>query len=175
MLLRSTLIYAPAIVLTRISALPAADILRLHNVPRQIYGQAHSLSAARFLTPMGHAATSVVLRDAEGTTICDPSTVSAAKDVRRKLRKLAAQGDVRFYLAQSRSERSELVEAMLAFRRARFGDLGRQEFLDDPSIEAFYCQLAKVENSPVALFGLKVNDGVVGLIYGLLHQGSSPC
>lgn len=147
--------------------LPPADIVRLRNVPRAANGRAHPLSAARFLKPMGHCATVLSLDDGY-----DVGAAGVARDGRRKLRKLAVFGQVEFFEARDAESRAELVEAMVAFRRARFAEMGRSDYLQRPGVEAFYRGLAADPEGIVRLMGLKVGGEVVAVIYGLLHKGT---
>lgn len=154
-----------------VAALPKADTLVLTNVPRQLYGRSQVLSDAGFLRPMGHGATVLQLRDAAGAVLVRPDEMSAARDVRRKLRKLAAEGEVTLQLAETQAETDELLEAMVRFRAARFAELGRGDKLDEPGIEQFYRRLATDGKGLVRLYGLRVGGEIVAIVYGFSHRG----
>jgi CelD/BcsL family acetyltransferase involved in cellulose biosynthesis len=155
-----------------VAALPRADVLRLRNVPPPGYGARHALSEAGFLAPMGHAATVLRLRDAEGEAV-DPEAMSVARDVRRKARKLSALGELRLDIPQTPADVDRLMDALVAFRLERFAELGRGDILARPDVEAFYRRLADPRGGrPVArLFGLSVGGETVAVVYGLEHKG----
>lgn len=145
------------------AALPPADVLRLINVPAPLYGERHALSAARFLTPMGHSASVLPL---DGLALGE---LSVTRDVRRKQKKLAALGEVRFFEATSDAEIGELVDALVRFRHDRFAQMGRRDRLDDPGVAAFYRRLATERQARA--YGLSVGGEIVAVVYGLVHQG----
>jgi CelD/BcsL family acetyltransferase involved in cellulose biosynthesis len=150
------------------AALPAADILRLVKVPDgSLYGQTHGLEHAGFLAPMGLAATTLPLLE-DGRPI-DPTTFGAAKDVRRKQKKLAALGPVDFALAITAAEKTELFEALLRFRNERFVKLGRRDKLNERGVPAFYRQL--LEQGTAEIYGLRVAGEIVAVVYGFAHTG----
>ncbi len=149
------------------TALPPADILHLINVPGAMFTRSHGLEHAGFLTPMGHASTVLPLV-AEGKPI-DPASFSAAKDVRRKLKKLAALGPVSFTLAETPLEKSALFDALVRFRDERFGKLGRADKLSEPGVSAFYRQL--LDQGTAQIFGLSVGGEVIAVVYGFVHEG----
>jgi CelD/BcsL family acetyltransferase involved in cellulose biosynthesis len=145
------------------AALPPADVLRLINVPAGLYGETHALSAARFLKPMGHSASVLPLA---GLALAD---LSVARDVRRKHKKLAALGEVRFFEATGDAEIGELMDALVRFRHDRFAQMGRRDKLDDPGVAAFYRRLA---TERVARgYGISVGGEIVAVVYGLAHNG----
>ena len=155
-----------------IAALPPADIVRLRNVPLVPFGSSHVLSKAPFLKPMGHASTTLRLRDAAGAVVVAPDQMSVARDVRRKERKLAAIGPLSFIEATTGEEVDALLAAMVRFRRARFEILDRADKLTEPAVEDFYRALAVASDKPPArLFGLRVGDEVVAVVYGFSHDG----
>ena len=145
------------------AALPPSDLLRLINVPPELYGERHALSNAGFLAPMGHDATVLPL---EGLALGE---LSVSRDVRRKHKKLAALGEVRFFEASSEDEVEELMAALVRFRRDRFAQMGRRDRLEDPGVAAFYRRLASEQQARV--YGLSVGGEVVAVVYGLAHRG----
>lgn len=145
-----------------LGALPAADVARLRNVPLDYDGASHALTAAKFLSPMGHCASIMpIARDEK------PSS----GDAKRKLNKLQKQGRVEFVSPTDADGRDELLDAMFALRRARFADLGRSDYLEQPGVNAFYRQLASDPDGIVHLSGLKVDGEVLAVVYGLLRHG----
>lgn len=148
-------------------ALPPADLVRLSNVPPELYGEAHALTAARFLRPMGHGSTILTLRP--GGRPVDPDSFSAARDVRRKLKKLEAIGPVVCFRGETDAEKAGLMSALLRFREDRFGKLGRADKLDEPGIADFYLRL--LDSGVAEIWGLTVGGETVAVVYGLRHRG----
>lgn len=149
------------------TALPPCDILHLRNVPGAMFGRPHGLEQAGFLTSMGHASTVLPLI-VDGEPI-DPARFSAARDVRRKLKKLTALGPVEFALADTPLAQSALFDALVRFRYERFGKLGRPDKLSEPGVTAFYRTL--LDNGTAQIFGLSVGGEVVAVVYGFVHDG----
>jgi CelD/BcsL family acetyltransferase involved in cellulose biosynthesis len=152
------------------SALPRADLLRLRNVPRLPLGEAHALSNAAFLTPMGHTATTIIARNALGEAIYDIQKLSANRALRKALRRGERWfGPITFAEAAGRTEIEELLDLMIAQRLQRFASLDRPDMLRDPAFVAFYRALAlPAEGEPLArLYRLKAGDDTVAIIEGL--------
>ena len=145
-----------------LGALPAADVARLRNVPLDYDGAPHALTAAKFLSPMGHCASIMPIAADE-----KPSS----GDAKRKLNKLQKQGRVEFVCPTDAAGRNELLDAMFALRKARFSDLGRSDYLEQPGVCSFYRQLAGDPDGIVHLTGLKVDGEVLAVVYGLLRHG----
>jgi CelD/BcsL family acetyltransferase involved in cellulose biosynthesis len=157
------------------SALPRADVLRLRNVPRLPLGEAHALSNAAFLSPMGHAATTIVARDAQGEPIYDIKKLSANRALRKALRRAERWfGPITFAAAETRAEIEAWLEIMIAQRLQRFASLARPDILRDPAFVAFYRELAlPAEGEPLArLYSLKAGDEIVAVIEGLAFAGT---
>lgn len=145
-----------------IGMLPEADIARLRNVPLEYDGKPHPFSAARFLRPMGHYASILPIA---------PQQKASGGDATRKLKKLQRRGAVEFTSPADASARAELLDAMFAMRRARFAELGRRDYLDQPGVQTFYRALAQDTDGVVEIAGLKLNGEVLAVIYGLRHNG----
>ena len=153
-----------------LKALPPADMLRLRNVPRQSVGRPHALTEASFLVPMGHNATTVVFKNAAGQPIYDIKSLSLNRPLRKWIRRLEGEfGKVSFGAGETLTELNELLEAMVAYRRARFASLGRQDMLADPAAIAFYRGLALPDAGPplARVYGLRAGSEIVGVIYGV--------
>ncbi|MGV3491585.1 MAG: GNAT family N-acetyltransferase [Devosia sp.] len=142
-----------------LGALPPADVARLRNVPRDYDGAEHAFSGATFLSPMGHCASIMPIAPGE----------KGSGDAKRKLNKLQKQGAVEFACPTDAAGRDELLDAMFAMRRARFAEMGRSDYLEQPGVQDFYRQLAA--DPIVHLSGLKVDGQVIAVVYGLLHKG----
>jgi CelD/BcsL family acetyltransferase involved in cellulose biosynthesis len=149
------------------AALPPADAIRLSNVPRILYGRPHALTGARFLGAMGHGATILPLES--GGVRLALGELSVTRDVRRKAKKLAALGEVSLFEARTDAEMAELMDALVRFRRDRFAQVGRNDKLEEPGVEAFYRRLAA--DRVARAYGLRVGGDVVAVVYGLQHDG----
>jgi CelD/BcsL family acetyltransferase involved in cellulose biosynthesis len=150
--------------------LPAADQLWLKNIPRQALGQAHALSNAAFLEPMGHSATTVVIRNEANELTYDIKALSVNKPLRKWVRRLEGDiGAVSFRAAETPEEIDALLQVMVAYRLERFADLNRPDMLADPNVVAFYRELALPKQGPALarVYGLVAGDEVIGVIYGM--------
>jgi CelD/BcsL family acetyltransferase involved in cellulose biosynthesis len=157
---------------TVLSALPAADVLRLRNVPKQAVGLSHALTEAPFLRPMGHNATTVVFKNAAGQPIYDIKALSLNRPLRKWVRRLESEfGKVSFAAGETPAEIDALLEAMVSYRRDRFASLGRNDLLADPAAVAFYRRLALPDTGPplARVYGLRAGDEIVGVIYGMAN------
>ncbi len=150
-----------------VKAVPGIHAVSFKKTPRLLFGLPHALTGADFLKPMGASATTLSLRHPDGSSL-DVDRVSVAREVRRKSKKLTQLGPVTFSEAKTNDEVDAAMETLVAFRRARFSDLGRRDAMLDPHIVSFYRSLAdrNVENPPARLLTLRTGDRPVAIVYG---------
>jgi CelD/BcsL family acetyltransferase involved in cellulose biosynthesis len=155
-----------------LAVLPPADAVAFKKMPRLLHGRPHALSGATFAKPMATSSASLPLRDAAGARI-SADDHPLGRDVRRKIRKLEAHGEVTLLLARTPAEIDEAMDKLITFRRARFGELGRADELLNPDVEAFYRTLASGnEGEPLGrLLVLRAGSETVAVIYGLCADG----
>ncbi|MEW9807774.1 GNAT family N-acetyltransferase [Mesorhizobium sp. ZMM04-5] len=151
-------------------AVPGVHAVAFKKMPRLLYDRPHALSGAAFLKPMGTSATTLRLRG-PGRPSVVPEKMSLAREVRRKSKKLEKIGPLTFEEARTNAEVDEAMATMVAFRTARFAELGRHDALLDPRVVAFYRSLADRDGDvPLArMFTLRTGAVPVAVIYGISH------
>jgi len=152
---------------TAIRAVPGIQAVRFKKTPRLLHGRPNALTGADFLKPMGSSAATLYLRHPDGPPI-DIEKVSVAREVRRKSKKLAQLGPITFSEARTNEEVDAAMETLVAFRRARFSDLGRRDAMLDPHVVSFYRALAdrKITNPTGRVLVLRTGERAVAVVYG---------
>jgi CelD/BcsL family acetyltransferase involved in cellulose biosynthesis len=147
---------------TVVKAVPGVHAIIFKKLPRQMHGQFHALSAADFLKPMGADATTLFIQ-AEGAPTVVP---------KKMLKKLEQIGPLAFHEAQTNAEVDAAMEKLVAFRTARFSELGRRDALLDPHVVDFYRDLADRERDKPAgrLFTLHAGGHIVAVIYSFAYR-----
>jgi CelD/BcsL family acetyltransferase involved in cellulose biosynthesis len=147
-------------------ALPPADAISFKKTPLRFGDHAHALTAFRRLRPMGAEATTLPLHPG-----FDAKDTSASRDARRKLRKLEGMGKVTFSMAVGDGIEAALQE-LVAFRLARFAELGRPDLLARPEAVDFYRSMAVGDDAPGRIFTLRVDDEAIAAIYAFAVHGT---
>ena len=152
-------------------AVPGVHAVAFKKLPRLIHRRPHALSSADFLKPMSADATTLYLHGPDGKPV-SPDKVSVAREVRRKSKKLEQVGLLTFLEAQTNAEVDAAMETLVAFRTARFSDLGRKDALLDPRVVSFYKALAdrSVAQPTGRLFTLRAGEMPVAVVYGFSHK-----
>ncbi|MBR9843228.1 MAG: GNAT family N-acetyltransferase [Rhodobacteraceae bacterium] len=88
-------------------------------------------------------------------------------DLRRRKRKLEAQGALTFRVAKG-DEIAPLFETLTDWRIARFTAIGKNDPLRDPAQRHLYLSLAQNHPETAQICGLFLNDHPIALQYGLL-------
>jgi CelD/BcsL family acetyltransferase involved in cellulose biosynthesis len=150
-----------------VKAVPGAHAVTFKKLPRALHGRPHALSGAGFLKPMGADATTLHVHGPD-RPLLNPEKMSLAKEVKRKSKKLEKLGALSFAEAQSNAEVDAAMDTLVAFRTARFAELGRHDALLDPGVVSFYRALAdrKTERPLGRLFTLRAGEYPVAVIYG---------
>jgi CelD/BcsL family acetyltransferase involved in cellulose biosynthesis len=150
-----------------LAALPRADAITFKKLPLKLHGREHALTDAPFLRPMGAAAYTARLHDASGRRVRG-ADLPVARDVRRKLRKLEAMGEVSFEEATSPDDVTDAIDRLVEFRTTRFEGMGRRDILTMEEYRDFYRLLASGPDPIGRLFSLKVGGDAVAVIYALV-------
>jgi len=146
-----------------VKAVPGIHAVTFKKLPRQLHGAFHALSAADFLKAMGADATTLFTHGNAG-----PPTVVPKK----MLKKFEQIGAITFREAHTNAEVDAAMEKLLAFRTARFSELGRRDALLDPHVVGFYRELADRghENPAGRLFTLQAGEHIVAVIYCFAYR-----
>lgn len=151
-------------------AFSSSHLLRLDKVPSLVDGARNPLVAWGADTPMSISSWGVDLpaqREAFDRQALDPSF---ARELKRKKRRIAGRGDVRFAEAKGEAEKRRVFEALCAQRAARFAERERFDILGDALYRRFYEEAIFSQDSICRLFSLSVGDEIVATILGLDHS-----
>jgi CelD/BcsL family acetyltransferase involved in cellulose biosynthesis len=91
-------------------------------------------------------------------------------------KKLEQTGALTFEEADTNAKVDAAMETLLAFRTARFSELGRRDALLDPHVVGFYRQLADRDRAHPAggpagrLFTLQAGEHIVAVLYGFAYR-----
>ncbi len=91
---------------------------------------------------------------------------------RRKLRKLASHGEVRFEVATTADAVDRLLPDAFALKSAGYRDMGVTDIFEDERYRSFFGELAERLDGLVHLSGLWVGDELWATHLGLVHQGT---
>lgn len=154
-----------------LKAAPAAHAVTFKKLPRLLHHKPHALSGADFLKPMGASATTLYLRDAAGLPTKALDEASLSRKMRKTGKVLERLGPLTFSQAATQAEVDSYIDTLVAFRTARFSELGRHDALLDPHVVAFYRALADLRaDKPVGrVFVLRAGDQIVAVSYGFSY------
>ncbi len=150
-----------------LKAAPAAHAVTFKKLPRLLHNGPHALSGADFLKEMGANATTLYMADRSLV----PTTMSLAKEIRRKSKKLEKFGPLSFVEAATNEDVDAAMATLVEFRTARFAELGRRDAMLDPRVVSFYRALANRESGEPAgrLFTLRAGEYSVAVIYAFVQ------
>jgi len=145
-----------------VKAVPGVHAIAFKKLPRRMHGQFHALSAADFLKPMGAHATTLFIQAGGAPTVVP----------KKMLKKLEQAGALGFFEAQTNAEVDAAMDTLVAFRTARFSELGRRDALLDSHVVDFYRDLADRDRDRPAgrLFTLRAGGQVVAVIYCFAYR-----
>lgn len=153
--------------------LPKSDLLRFDKSPAMIGAARNPLADLGGLRPLRLGAWSVPLPQSRELYESQALAPSLAKELRRKRRRIAQRGELRFFKATTREDTRRLFAALTEMRSARFDDLGRSNILADETCRRFYESLAlDGANGCAELHGVEVDGVLVAVLFGLRHAGA---
>ena len=148
----------------------APDIFVLPNQPRAWDGAANPLAALPHQPSPSAAYGTALPHDAAALF-----AAKLSKDTRRKLRKkeskLAALGPLAHIVAAGAAERTEILDAFLAMRNARFRVQNIASQFEAPEMRDFLLNASAADVAGVELHALKAGDRIVAVYGGAAHQG----
>jgi CelD/BcsL family acetyltransferase involved in cellulose biosynthesis len=153
-------------------ALPGADLVRISRIPARISAGPNPLLELPHCRRMEMQSFEVVLDSSPDIMLRRLGHSSTVREMRRRRRKLAERGAVRFTHARTPGEIDQIFDALLAQRRQRFKAMGRFDLLEGKEFADFYRSAARdgLDGGPARLFGLSVGDEWVATLYGLVHK-----
>jgi CelD/BcsL family acetyltransferase involved in cellulose biosynthesis len=152
-----------------LGALPRADLARFDRIPASMGGHPHPLLAGRAQRALAdsHA---VDLPDAWETLYRDRCSSRNRAANRRKLRRMAREGEVVFEVADTPGARLDLLPTALELKSAGYARLGVEDLFAHPGRRAMLEELARQPDSPLHISALRVGGVVrathVGALYG---------
>ncbi|KAB1072576.1 GNAT family N-acetyltransferase [Methylobacterium planeticum] len=157
-----------------LTALPAADLVRIDAIPATVSGQPNPLALLRRTTASAHITSGMAIHGPAETLLQRVCKASVVREIGMKGRRLERRGRVSFVVAETAAEVGALFDVLLEQRLDRFRKLGRFDLLTQPSAVAFYRQTALdgLTGGAARMIGLRVDDVWVATCYGLVHGGA---
>ena len=120
------------------SSLAGADILRLEKQPAVVLGCNNPLVGLPGMRAMSIATWGIALPATRADFDERILGASFRAQVRKKRRRLAGRGAVRFVNAANEAEGRKIFSELAAMRESRFEELGRKNVLGEPVLREFY-------------------------------------
>lgn len=155
------------------AALPKSDAIRFEKLPATIQGQANPLLALGGISTMKIGSWDIALASSRAEQ--EKVTHTYSRELKRKSRRLAGRGEVRFSHAKNVQEAKQFFDALAAQRHERFVELGRDNILDDPVFRRFYETVifSTLDRDLARVSALAVGDVIVAAIFALQHGDAS--
>lgn len=155
------------------AALPTADAIRLEKLPVTIQGQANPLLTLGGISSMKIGSWDIALAGSRAEQ--EKVTHIYSRELKRKSRRLAGRGEVRFGHATTAEDARRFFDAMADQRHERFVELGRDNILDDAVFRRFYESVvfSTVDQGFARVSALSVGDVIVAAIFALQHGNAS--
>ena len=149
--------------------LPAADLIRLNRLPERIGHVSNPLMMLGDVRRHAQSAWSIQLEKAPDTFGALGMVKKRARELDKRLRRMAAIGPVEFRVAGNAAEADRFFNAMCAQRARRHAEMGRPNSLEQADVRAFFhAMLAGGSAGATACIqAVLVNDEIVATGYGL--------
>lgn len=150
--------------------LPAADLIRLNRLPEQIGGLSNPLMILPGVRRHAQSAWSLHLETAPENFGSLNMLRKRARELDKRLRRMAAIGTVEFCVASTPQETDRYFNAMCAQRARRHAEMGRPNSLEQADVRAFFHRLLAggSAEATACIQAVLVNDEIVATGYGLL-------
>jgi CelD/BcsL family acetyltransferase involved in cellulose biosynthesis len=95
-------------------------------------------------------------------------------NVRRRIKALGQQFEVRFDPITTDAERRQMLAALAAFHDRRYADRGGSSAFSAPAVRAFQEELTRraLEHGWLRMFALRLNGELAAVMYGFNHGGT---
>ena len=145
-------------------------VLRLTKMPQNVGGHTNPMTHVTGLREMSSSAWGLPLPRQFEAFENKIITKTFAKELAKKLRRLAKRGSVTYETATSPEQRRAVFCALARQRAARFAELGRKDNLSDPLYRRFYEATAL---SPEAshLSALRMDGEIIAAMFALRGAG----
>jgi len=147
---------------------PEADTAYLEEMPVELNGQAHPLTAFR-TQPSPVASHALALGQDFEALYKARRGAGSRKKLRQKRRRLEqSSGPVEFRIAASPHARSRAISVLIGQKRARLEERGITDMFAQPEVRAFYRSLAEQHPELCQLSTLNAGDEAVAANWGLI-------
>lgn len=151
-----------------LKALPAVDAVVLDRLPENIGDQSNPLTSLPCQPHPSSTHQALLHGDLKGFVRSKRSGKSVATD-RRKERRLAEHGDIRFVVATQPNQRDELLAALYRQKSAGYQVLGVADLFAQESYRSFVAGVCATMPRNALLAGLVVGDRVAATCFCLVH------
>ncbi|RVD56465.1 MAG: GNAT family N-acetyltransferase [Mesorhizobium sp.] len=154
--------------------LPPADRIHVAGIPRQIHGVANPLALLSAARDSIQIASGLVMDGEPETLIKRICKKSFTKHFYKHCRRFEQLGGLALVEAETPDMIEEQFGTLLDLRLNRFRELGRFDLLTQAPIVEFYrnAALQGLSDGSVRLFGLRVGQAYLAVIYVLVMKGT---
>ncbi|RUW99048.1 GNAT family N-acetyltransferase, partial [Mesorhizobium sp. M8A.F.Ca.ET.059.01.1.1] len=156
------------------AVLPPADRIHVAGIPRQIHGVANPLALLSAARDSIQIASGLVLDGEPETLIKRICKSHFSKNFNKHCRRFEQLGGLALVEAETPDMIEEQFGTLLDLRLNRFRELGRFDLLTQAPIVEFYrnAALQGLSDGSVRLFGLRVGQAYLAVIYVLVMKGT---
>ncbi|QND61125.1 GNAT family N-acetyltransferase [Mesorhizobium huakuii] len=156
------------------AVLPPTDRFHIAGIPRQIHGIDNPLALLSAVRDSIQIASGLALDGNPETLIKRICKSSFAKNFHKHCRRFQQMGKLDLVEAETPDMVEEQFATLLELRLNRFRELGRFDLLTQAPVVEFYrnAALQGLSDGSVRLFGLRVGEAYLAVIYVLVMKGT---
>ncbi|TPN13085.1 GNAT family N-acetyltransferase [Mesorhizobium sp. B2-3-3] len=156
------------------AVLPPADRIHIAGIPQRIHGVANPLALLSASRDSIQIASGLAMDGEPETLIKRICKSSFAKNFHKHCRRFEQMGKLDLVEARTPDMVEKQFATLLELRLNRFRELGRFDLLTQAPVVAFYrdAALQGLSDGSVRLFGLRVGEAYLAVIYVLIMKGT---
>ncbi|TPK71226.1 GNAT family N-acetyltransferase [Mesorhizobium sp. B2-4-15] len=156
------------------AVLPPADRIHIAGIPQRIHGVANPLALLSASRDSIQIASGLAMDGEPETLIKRICKSSFAKNFHKHCRRFEQMGKLDLVEARTPDMVEKQFATLLELRLNRFRELGRFDLLTQAPVVAFYrdAALQGLSDGSVRLFGLRVGEAYLAVIYVLVMKGT---
>ncbi|TPM34543.1 GNAT family N-acetyltransferase [Mesorhizobium sp. B2-3-5] len=156
------------------AVLPPADRIHIAGIPQRIHGVANPLALLSASRDSIQIASGLAMDGEPETLIKRICKSSFAKNFHKHCRRFEQMGKLDLVEARTPDMVEKQFATLLELRLNRFRELGRFDLLTQAPVVAFYrdAALRGLSDGSVRLFGLRVGEAYLAVIYVLIMKGT---
>jgi len=156
------------------AVLPPADRIHIAGIPQEIHGVANPLALLSAARDSIQIASGLAMDGEPETLIKRICKSSFAKNFHKHCRRFEQMGGLALVEADTPAMVEEQFATLLELRLNRFRELGRFDLLTQAPVVEFYrnAALQGLSDGSVRLFGLRVGQAYLAVIYVLIMKGT---